>query len=126
MRLILQSRVASICTKLSASQNFKLPPSHSLSRSHIVYQKAAGGLTRQHTPVLATLAQTGNLSKRLKTSMGAVDGPLAGLEPANVWGFFNELTKIPRPSKHEEKCAGLCSTTCPLLLVPVEKQCAVL
>ncbi|CAL5222920.1 g5353 [Coccomyxa viridis] len=35
--------------------------------------------------------------------MGAMDGPLAGLEPANVWGFFNELTKIPRPSKHEEK-----------------------
>ena len=37
--------------------------------------------------------------------MGAMDGPLAGLEPANVWGFFNELTKIPRPSKHEEKYA---------------------
>jgi hypothetical protein len=39
--------------------------------------------------------------------MAAVEGPLAGVEPANVWGFFNELTKIPRPSKHEEKCAQL-------------------
>ena len=37
--------------------------------------------------------------------MAAVEGPLAGVDPANVWGFFNELTKIPRPSKHEQKCA---------------------
>ena len=37
--------------------------------------------------------------------MAAVEGPLAGVEPANVWGFFNELTKIPRPSKNEQKYA---------------------
>lgn len=55
------------------------------------------------TSASATLAETDTASKRRK--MGAVEGPLAGLEPANVWGFFNELSKIPRPSKHEEKCA---------------------
>ncbi|EIE18888.1 aminoacyl-histidine dipeptidase [Coccomyxa subellipsoidea C-169] len=32
-----------------------------------------------------------------------VTSPVSGLEPANVWGFFEQLTKIPRPSKHEEK-----------------------
>ena len=30
-----------------------------------------------------------------------VASPVAGLEPAKVWGFFEQLTKIPRPSKHE-------------------------
>ena len=112
MRLLLPSRVASVYNKLSASQNIKLPPSYPLSRSHTVCQKVAAGLTRQRTPILAILAQTNNPNKRVKTSMGAVDNPLAGLEPANVWGFFNELTKIPRPSKHEEKCAGLCLPAC--------------
>ena len=29
--------------------------------------------------------------------------PIEGLEPANVWAFFQQLTQIPRPSKHEEK-----------------------
>lgn len=28
---------------------------------------------------------------------------VAGLQPANVWEFFEQLTKIPRPSKHEDK-----------------------
>ena len=51
----------------------------------------------------ARLAEAETPFKRRK--MGAVDGPLAGLEPANVWGFFHDLSKIPRPSKHEEKCA---------------------
>ncbi|BDA48997.1 Cytosol non-specific dipeptidase [Coccomyxa sp. Obi] len=32
-----------------------------------------------------------------------VSSPVSGLEPANVWNFFEQLTKIPRPSKHEEK-----------------------
>ena len=58
----------------------------------------------QKGPVLisasARLAEAEAPSKR---KMGAVDGPLAGLEPANVWGFFHDLSKIPRPSKHEEK-----------------------
>ena len=26
-----------------------------------------------------------------------------GFEPRNVWKYFEEITKIPRPSKHEEK-----------------------
>ena len=28
---------------------------------------------------------------------------MIGLEPKNVWGHFYELTRQPRPSKHEEK-----------------------
>ena len=55
------------------------------------------------TSASASLAEASSPSKRRK--MGAVEGPLAGLEPANVWGFFHDITKIPRPSKHEEKCA---------------------
>ena len=27
------------------------------------------------------------------------------LEPKAVWSYFNEITKIPRPSSHEEKIA---------------------
>jgi dipeptidase D len=27
--------------------------------------------------------------------------PLAGLQPPPVWGFFEQLCAIPRPSKHE-------------------------
>ncbi|CAK0786449.1 hypothetical protein CVIRNUC_009662 [Coccomyxa viridis] len=53
------------------------------------------------TSASASLAEASSPSKRRK--MGAVEGPLAGLEPANVWGFFHDITKIPRPSKHEEK-----------------------
>ena len=26
---------------------------------------------------------------------------LAGLRPTTVWNFFEDLTRIPRPSKHE-------------------------
>lgn len=29
---------------------------------------------------------------------------VAGLEPEALWRYFAELTQIPRPSKHEEKC----------------------
>jgi len=29
--------------------------------------------------------------------------PLTDLEPRIVWGYFDEIRKIPRPSKHEEK-----------------------
>jgi hypothetical protein len=36
-------------------------------------------------------------------SMTVAASPVAGLEPAKVWGFFEQLTKIPRPSKHEGK-----------------------
>ena len=38
----------------------------------------------------------------LDMAVGA-GSPVAGLEPANVWAFFQQLTQIPRPSKHEEK-----------------------
>ena len=31
---------------------------------------------------------------------------LANLEPASVWGHFAEMTRIPRPSKHEERIAA--------------------
>lgn len=48
-----------------------------------------------------------------------VTSPVSGLEPANVWKFFEQLTKIPRPSKHEEKygytskhCIVLWRSTC--------------
>ena len=47
-----------------------------------------------------------------KRKMAVTEGALAGLEPASVWGFFNELAKIPRPSKHEEKCAFCCFLLC--------------
>ena len=30
---------------------------------------------------------------------------LTCLEPKAVWSYFNEITKIPRPSSHEEKIA---------------------
>ncbi len=42
----------------------------------------------------------------LAPSSMTVTSPVSGLEPANVWGFFEQLTKIPRPSKHEEKCGS--------------------
>lgn len=32
-----------------------------------------------------------------------MDRNIEKLEPQNVWGYFKELTKIPRPSKKEEK-----------------------
>ena len=32
--------------------------------------------------------------------MGSI---IDGLKPENVWKHFETLTKIPRPSKHEEK-----------------------
>ena len=32
--------------------------------------------------------------------MGSI---MDGLKPENVWKHFETLTKIPRPSKHEEK-----------------------
>ena len=28
---------------------------------------------------------------------------MKNLEPKLVWGLFDEITKVPRPSKHEEK-----------------------
>ena len=28
---------------------------------------------------------------------------IEGLKPENIWKHFETLTKIPRPSKHEEK-----------------------
>lgn len=102
MRPVLHSCAALTLIKLSAIHK---PQYCSPKKSDNISQKAAACLARSYTPALATLAQTDNPSKRLKTSMGAVEGPLAGLEPANVWGFFNELTKIPRPSKHEQRCA---------------------
>jgi dipeptidase D len=34
---------------------------------------------------------------------GEVSGLLAGLEPAAFWRHFEALTRIPRPSRHEEK-----------------------
>jgi hypothetical protein len=58
----------------------------------IVCEKSAG---TSHSVVIngSTLAE----------NRMTVESPLAGLQPANVWGFFEQLTKIPRPSKHEEK-----------------------
>lgn len=32
-----------------------------------------------------------------------MSNPLADLEPRIVWNYFDEIRKIPRPSKHEEK-----------------------
>lgn len=32
---------------------------------------------------------------------GELPPALAGLEPAALWRHFGELSKIPRPSKHE-------------------------
>ncbi len=32
----------------------------------------------------------------------ALDPALAGLEPARLWALFDEIRRIPRPSKHEE------------------------
>lgn len=29
--------------------------------------------------------------------------PITNIEPKSVWGIFNEIRQIPRPSKHEEK-----------------------
>ena len=113
MRPVLQSRVAFTLIKLAASPSYRLLQSSSFSKIQKSPQRAAEGLARHPSLTVANLAQTDNPSKRLKTSMGAVDGPLAGLEPANVWGFFNELTKIPRPSKHEDKCALATITVCP-------------
>ncbi len=31
--------------------------------------------------------------------------PLLSLEPKHLWSHFDEICKIPRPSKHEEKIA---------------------
>ena len=33
----------------------------------------------------------------------ALPAALEGLEPANLWSLFAELSSIPRPSKHEER-----------------------
>lgn len=43
------------------------------------------------------------LEQRPGMAVGA--SAVAGLQPAALWKFFAELTQIPRPSKHEERCA---------------------
>ena len=122
MRVVLQSRVASTLAKLAVTPSYKLLQSSLPFKTQKFSHGIAAGLARKPISVLANLAQTDNPSKRLKTSMGAVDGPLAGLEPANVWGFFNELTKIPRPSKHEEKCALPAIIICSVSLIDAQFQ----
>ena len=32
-----------------------------------------------------------------------MDRPLANLQPSLVWQHFEEILKVPRPSKHEER-----------------------
>ena len=113
MRPALRSKIALALIKLSALHKYRLSQTCPHLKTRNRSQKIVIGTCRQPISSFATLAQEDMPNKRLKTSMGPVDGPLAGLEPANVWGFFNELTKIPRPSKHEEKCACLCLTSRP-------------
>lgn len=84
----------SVSRSLSPSNKFLAA---SLSRTgHVVrrflIQKAS--IIRQSPTTTASAVKP--------TSM-TVASPVSGLEPANVWGFFEQLTKIPRPSKHEEK-----------------------
>jgi hypothetical protein len=43
----------------------------------------------------------------------AVGSVTKGLEPAALWTFFEEITKIPRPSKSEERCRTL-TAFCPI------------
>ena len=52
---------------------------------------------------LTTRAALATEQAPAQSSMTVAASPVAGLEPAKVWGFFEQLTKIPRPSKHEEK-----------------------
>jgi len=103
MRPALQLRLPHKLYTLSALRGFRLAPPTALNKTYSAPSLRRSGFLLQLISASAILAETDNPSKRQK--MGAVEGPLAGLEPANVWGFFNELTKIPRPSKHEEKCA---------------------
>ena len=35
-----------------------------------------------------------------------VKNALAGMQPALVWKYFAEISRIPRPSRHEEKVAA--------------------
>jgi hypothetical protein len=65
-----------------------------LKRPYLLYS----GPSHQRGIGERTAAQPA-LSEERMTVSRAVDG----LQPANVWGFFEQLTKIPRPSKHEEK-----------------------
>ena len=34
-------------------------------------------------------------------------GAVLGLKPKQLWTFFNQLSQIPRPSKHEHQCVTL-------------------
>ena len=93
--------------KLSQLSGIAVPLRSSIQRAsskRTSYLRIATSLQKDSvlTSASARLAELEAPSKRRK--MGAVEGPLAGLEPASVWGFFHDITKIPRPSKHEEKC----------------------
>jgi dipeptidase D len=37
--------------------------------------------------------------------------PIDGLKPEGLWHYFAELSKIPRPSKHEAAAAAFVITT---------------
>lgn len=71
----------------------------------IVTKGQTGGIPRGSSPQ-AICHRRGIVSTEavsIQSSM-TVTSPVSGLQPANVWDFFEQLTKIPRPSKHEEKC----------------------
>ena len=103
MRPALQRGLPLKLSQLSGIAVLQPSSSHSTPSNRISYLGIATSLQKGSvlTSASARLAEAENPSKRRK--MGAMDGPLAGLEPANVWGFFHDISKIPRPSKHEEK-----------------------
>lgn len=86
-----------------------LVPPYRIS-AHLAPRSIAVGSTRHLANTAAASAATP--ASRAATAMPADTGPVAalqGLQPEALWRHFGELSKIPRPSKHEDRC--VCSTS---------------
>ncbi len=74
--------------------------------THSIVRRGQVGKIPRHSSPQATFQKRGVVSTVAVSTQSSmtVASPVSGLQPANVWNFFEQLTKIPRPSKHEEKC----------------------
>lgn len=87
------SRASPNCSRLARHILF--------NRNPFSFYTCLGG----HFPLKIGHLSSINKSRPRSTMVAALALPAAleGLEPANLWSLFAELSSIPRPSKHEER-----------------------
>jgi dipeptidase D len=92
------------CVLSRASPSFRRLARQSLFKSHLSHFSRY--LSSLFHPTLGHSSSSPATSKSRSTTMvaaAALPAALEGLEPANLWSLFAELSSIPRPSKHEER-----------------------